>query len=145
MSIKVEATRLFEEINPPALGAPRGFNHGLVVEAGCRLLFVAGQTAATVDGTVRDRAFVSQFTEALDKTLAVVRAAGGSPDHVVRMTIYVTDIEAYRASRSCLTTVWRERMGRHYPAVALIAVTELVDRDATVEIEATAALPPSPR
>ncbi len=145
MTINTEAMGLFEEINPPALGAPRGFNHGLVVEPSWRLLFVAGQTAATVDGDVRDRTFVGQFTEALDKTLAVVRAAGGSAENIVRMTIYVTDIEAYRASRSCLNGVWRERMGRHYPAMALVAVTELVDRDANVEIETTAALPALPR
>jgi enamine deaminase RidA (YjgF/YER057c/UK114 family) len=145
MTTKTQAISLFEEVNPPALGAPRGFNHGLVVKPGWSLLFVAGQTAATVDGEVRDRAFVSQFTAALDKTLSVVRAAGGAPEHVVRMTVYVTDMEAYRASRAVLNTVWRERMGRHFPAMALVAVTELVDRDATVEIEATAALPPPAR
>ena len=145
MTIKTEPKGFFEEINPPALDAPRGFSHGLIVEPHWRLLFVAGQTAATVDRDVGDGAFVSQFTEALDRTLAVVRAAGGSPQHVVRMTIYVTDIEAYRASRSRLNDVWRERMGRHYPAMALVGVTELVDRNATVEIEATAALPPVPR
>ena len=142
MTTKMEAMSFFEEINPPALGAPRGLNHGLLVQAGWSLLFVAGQTAATVDGEVSDRAFVSQFTEALDKTLAVVRAAGGTAEHIVRMTVYVTDMPAYRASRPRLNTMWHERMGRHYPAMALVAVTELVDRDASVEIEATAALPP---
>ncbi len=142
MSTKIEAMSFFEEINPPALGAPRGFNHGLLVQPGWSVLFVAGQTAATIDGDVSDRAFVSQFSEALDKTLVVVRAAGGTAEHIVRMTVYVTDMETYRASRPLLTTVWRERMGRHYPAMAVVAVTELVDRDATVEIEATAALPP---
>ena len=142
MTTKIEGVRLFEQINPPALGAPRGFNHGLVVEPSWRLLFVAGQTAATVSGEVADRTFVGQFTEALDKTLAVVRAAGGTAENIVRMTIYVTKMEAYRASRPCLNGVWRERMGQHYPAMALVAVTELVDRDADVEIEATAALPP---
>jgi enamine deaminase RidA (YjgF/YER057c/UK114 family) len=136
---------IFEEINPPALGAPRGFNHGLLAPPGCSLLFVAGQTAATVDGEVSDRAFVSQFTTALEKTLAVVRAAGGAPEHIVRMTVYVTDMDTYRASRACLNIVWRERMGAHYPAMALMAVTALVDRDAVVEIEATAALPPTGR
>lgn len=145
MSPKTESMNLFEEINPPTLGAPRGFNHGLVVPAGWGLVFVAGQTATTVEGDVVDRSFIAQFTAALDKTLAVVQAAGGAPEHVVRMTVYVTDMEAYRASRPCLNTVWRERMGRHYPAMALVAVTELVDRDATVEIEATAALPPQAR
>jgi enamine deaminase RidA (YjgF/YER057c/UK114 family) len=145
MTTKIQAMSLFDEINPPALGAPRGFNHGLVVQPGWSLLFVAGQTAATVDGAVAERGFVSQFTVALEKTLAVVRAAGGTPEHIVRMTVYVTDMEAYRASRCCLNDVWRERMGRHYPAMALVAVTELVDRDATVEIEATAAFPPPSR
>jgi enamine deaminase RidA (YjgF/YER057c/UK114 family) len=145
MTTKIQAMGLFEEINPPALGAPRGFNHGLVVKPGWSLLFVAGQTATTVSGDVPERGFVSQFTAALDKTLAVVRAAGGAPEHVVRMTVYVTDMEAYRASRSSLNDVWRERMGQHYPAMALVAVTELVDHEATVEIEATAAFPPAAR
>jgi len=143
--MSMEAMTLFDEINPPALGVPRGFNHGLVVHPGWSLLFVAGQTATAVDGDVHDRAFVSQFTAALDKTLAVVREAGGAADHIVRMTVYVTDMAAYRESRPCLNTIWRERMGRHYPAMALVAVTELVDRHASVEIEATAALPPAPR
>ncbi len=143
MTIKTESIRLFEEINPPALGTPRGFNHGLLVQPRCRLLFVAGQTATNLDGDVVDGAFVSQFAKALDKTLAVVRAAGGTAEHIVRMTVYVTEMEAYRASRAELKSVWRERMGRHYPAMAVVAVTELVDRDATVEIEATAALPPA--
>jgi enamine deaminase RidA (YjgF/YER057c/UK114 family) len=93
---------------------------------------------------VSDVAFVSQFAEALRKTIAVVEAAGGSADHIVRMTVYVTDVECYRQSRSSLNVVWRDMMGRHYPAMALVEVTRLVDRDATVEIEATAALPPSP-
>jgi enamine deaminase RidA (YjgF/YER057c/UK114 family) len=109
------------------------------------LLFVAGQNAAPAETEVAEGGFVSQFTTALDKTLAVVRAAGATPEHIVRMTVFVTDMEAYRASRACLNDVWRERMGRHYPAMALVAVTELVDRGATVEIEATAAFPPPSR
>lgn len=145
MTTKIEAMSVFEEINPPALGKPRGFNHGLLVRPGWGLLFIAGQTAATVEGEVREQAFVSQFTEALDKTLAVVRAAGGAAEHIVRMTVYVTDIEAYRENRQFLNDVWRERMGRHYPAMALVAVTHLVDPGATIEIEATAALPPPAR
>lgn len=138
-------TTPFEDVNPPELGTPRGFNHGIIVHPGCSLLFVAGQTATGLDGEVHDRDFVSQFTTVLDKTLAVVREAGGTAEHIVRMTVYVTDMELYRTSRPCLTKAWRERMGRHYPAMALVAVTELVDRDATVEIEATAAIPASSR
>jgi enamine deaminase RidA (YjgF/YER057c/UK114 family) len=140
--IRTETTNSFEEINPPALGAPRGFNHGLLVRPGWGLLFVAGQTAASTTGVVRDVAFVSQFAEALQKTIAVVQAAGGTPEHIVRMTVYVTDMDAYRDSRASLTSVWQGLMGRHYPVMALVEVSRLVDPDATVEIEATAALPP---
>jgi len=143
--MKTETRGVFDEINPTALGTPRGFNHGLYVPPGFGLLFVAGQTAANPAGEVADLAFVSQFAVVLDKTLAVVAAAGGSAEHIVRMTVYVTDMEAYRASRGPLNAIWRERMGRHYPAMALVGVSHLVDADATVEIEATAALPPSPR
>lgn len=142
LAIRTETTNSFEEINPPALGAPRGFNHGLLVRPGWGMLFVAGQTAASTAGVVRDVAFVSQFTEALQKTIAVVQAAGGQPEHIVRMTVYVTDMDAYRESRASLTGVWQRLMGRHYPAMALVEVSRLVDPDATVEIEATAALPP---
>ena len=102
MAIRTETTNRFEEINPPALGAPRGFNHGLLVRPGWGLLFVAGQTAASTAGVVGDVAFVSQFTEALQKTIAVVQAAGGSAEHIVRMTVYVTDMDAYRESRASL-------------------------------------------
>jgi enamine deaminase RidA (YjgF/YER057c/UK114 family) len=133
---------VFDQINPPALGSPRGFNHGLLVPSGCRLLFVAGQTATGLDGEIADASVVGQFAGALDKVLAVVRSAGGSGEQIVRMTVYVTDMGAYRASRKQLGDVWRDRMGRHYPAMTLVAVTELVDEGAKVEIEATAALPP---
>ena len=139
------AAGLRQEVNPPALDAPRGFNHGLLVQPGHALLFVAGQTAATGDGHVRDDSFVAQFAVALDKALTVVRSAGGRPEHIVRMTVYVTDMDAYRVNRARLSPIWRERMGRHYPAMSLVAVSSLVDRAATVEIEVTAALPPDIR
>lgn len=132
---------VMEPINPPALGAPRGYTNGLLVPAGWRVLFIAGQTAADADGRVAEPGFVQQFQAALDKTLTVVRAAGGGPEHVARMTVYVTDMAAYRGSRACLGEVWRNRMGRHYPVMALLGVSQLVDETATVEIEATAVVP----
>jgi enamine deaminase RidA (YjgF/YER057c/UK114 family) len=131
----------FTRINPPELGAPRGFTHGLLAPEGWRVLFVAGQTAADGGGQVANRAFVAQFIAALEKTLAVVRAAGGGPEHIGRMTVYVTDLDAYLESRPVLRQKWRERMGDHYPAMALVGVTRLVDAAATVEIEATAMIP----
>jgi enamine deaminase RidA (YjgF/YER057c/UK114 family) len=128
-------------INPAALGAARGFSHGVLAAEGARMLFVAGQTAADANGRVVDRAFVAQFAASLDKIVTVVRAAGGGPEHVARMTVYVTDMDAYLESRKELRDVWHHRMGAHYPAMALVAVARLVDADAAVEIEATAVLP----
>jgi enamine deaminase RidA (YjgF/YER057c/UK114 family) len=109
--------------------------------AGGRVLFVAGQDAAEPDGAVADADFVAQFSTALRKTLAVVRAAGGGPGDVGRLTIYVTDLAEYRARRRELGEAWRALMGRHYPAMALVQVQALVDPAARVEIEATAILP----
>ena len=127
----------FEIVNPPGLEEPKGFNHGVVAPAGARVLFVAGQTAPppAIAG------FVEQFAAVLDGVLAVVRAAGGGPASIARMTVWVTDMAAYRANRVELGAAWRERMGRHYPAMALVEVRSLVDPAAVIEIEATAVLP----
>jgi len=132
---------LFEVLNPAALGRPRGFSHGLLAPPGSRLLFVAGQTAAGEDGRVHDTAFAAQFDAALGRVLTVVAAGGGRPEHVARMTVFVTDLDAYLASRPALRDLWARRMGGHYPAMALVEVTRLVDAGAVVEIEATAVIP----
>lgn len=131
----------FVLVNPPELGAPRGFAHGVLAPAGGRVLFVAGQNAADPATRIATGAFVEQFERSLSRVLAVVRAAGGEPEHVARMTVYVTSIDEYRGSRSTLRDVWRRYMGGHYPAMALVQVVALVDEAATVEIEATAVLP----
>ena len=128
-------------VNPPELGAPRGFAHGVVAPAGGRLLFVAGQTATGPDGRITAESFAAQFEVALARVLAVVQAAGGQKEHVTRMTMYVTSIEDYRASRRTLRDVWGRHMGAHYPAMAVVQVTGLVDEGADVEIEADAVLP----
>lgn len=128
-------------LNPPELGRPRGFAHGVLTEADARMLFVAGQTAVDEAGRVSAPDFAAQFDVALDKVLCVVRAAGGEPRHVARMTIYVTDIAVYRESRPKLADIWRRAMGSHYPAMALVAVNALLDQDALVEIQADAVLP----
>jgi len=131
----------FDIVNPRELGAPRGFSHGLIAPGGGRLLFVAGQTATDDAGRIVMSGVVEQFDRALERVLTVVREAGGTADHIARMTIYVTSMERYRDSRPALGDVWRRHMGAHYPAMALVEVTALVDRDATIEIEATAVLP----
>jgi enamine deaminase RidA (YjgF/YER057c/UK114 family) len=130
----------FEIINPDALGRPSGWNHGLLAPAGGRVLFVAGQTAAA-GGRVARADFVVQFRTALERVLAVLRQAGGDAEHIGRFTIYVTDLDAYRATRKQLGEAYRDLMGRHYPAMALVEVKRLLDPGALVEIEATAVLP----
>jgi enamine deaminase RidA (YjgF/YER057c/UK114 family) len=127
----------FEVINPESLGAPKGWSHGMLAPTGGRVLFVAGQTAVAAGGFPTDE-FVAQFAAALRNVLAVVRAAGGGPEHVGRMTVYVTDMEAYRSNLKQLGAAYREQMGYHFPAMALVEVTRLVSPEARVEIEATA-------
>ena len=134
----------FDVFNPEHLGEPRGWNNGLVWSGPGRILFVAGQAAADAEGRIVGEGFVEQFALALDRILDIVKAAGGAPDSIARLTIFVTDMDAYRSSLKPLGAAYRERMGRHYPAMALVAVSELVDPEALVEIEATAVLPPSP-
>jgi enamine deaminase RidA (YjgF/YER057c/UK114 family) len=123
-------------VNPATLGAHKGFSHGILAPAGARILFVAGQTAPAPALT----GFVEQFVAALDRVLAIVGEAGGAPGDIARMTVWVTDMAAYRASRPALGEAWRQRMGDHYPAMALAEVRSLVDPAAVVEIEATAVL-----
>jgi enamine deaminase RidA (YjgF/YER057c/UK114 family) len=130
----------FEIVNPAALGAPSGWSHGILAPASGRVLFVAGQAGWDRSCSGSPDAFAPQFARALDRVLAVVREAGGEAPSVARLTVYVTDLEAYRASRRALGDVWRERFGRYYPAMALVEVSALMDEGAVVEIEATAVI-----
>jgi enamine deaminase RidA (YjgF/YER057c/UK114 family) len=129
-----------EIVSPEALGAPSGYSHGVVVPAEARLLLVAGQIGVE-SGAAAPGGLAAQFAAALDRVLAVVRAAGGEPSSIARLTVFVTDLAAYRAERKALGEAWRTRFGHHYPAMALIEVRGLVEPKALVEIEATAALP----
>jgi NAD(P)-dependent dehydrogenase (short-subunit alcohol dehydrogenase family)/enamine deaminase RidA (YjgF/YER057c/UK114 family) len=127
-------------INPEELGAPRGWNNGMLAPEGGRTLFIAGQTARDGSGRVPAADFVSQFDRALGNVLAVLHQAGGQPGDIGRFTIYVTDMAQYRASLKPLGEAYRRRMGTHFPAMALVEVKSLVDPEAMVEIEATAVL-----
>jgi len=123
------------EIDVSGLPAARGFAHGRTGRG--RALHVAGQIGCDEHG-VCVTGFVAQFAKALDNVLAVVRAAGGTPEDVATMTVYVTDINGYRGVLRELGAVWRERLGKHFPAMALVAVSALVEPAAVVEIQATA-------
>ena len=131
----------FEVINPDAWGRPSGWNHGMLGPTNGRVLFVSGQTAADASGAVAPAPFPEQWDRALARVIAVVRAAGGAPEDVGRLTVYVTDRAAYLASLRALGEIHRRHLGRHYPAMALVEVRALVDPNALVEMEATAVLP----
>jgi enamine deaminase RidA (YjgF/YER057c/UK114 family) len=123
----------------PGWPRPKGYANG-VVGAG-RVLFVAGQVGWDAGGRFASDELAAQFGQALANVLAVVRAAGGGPEHVASMTVYVTDILAYRASLPAIGLAWRAQMGKVFPAMALVAVSALVEPEAVVEIQAYAVLP----
>jgi enamine deaminase RidA (YjgF/YER057c/UK114 family) len=124
----------FEIINPEAFGArPSGWSHGMLAAKGGRILFVAGQIAPVGD-------FVAQWESALSRVMQVVRSAGGKPENVGRMVVYITDRPAYLANLTALGEVHHKHMGRHYPAMAVVEVKSLMDSKALVEIEAVAIL-----
>jgi len=132
----------FRRVDPEELGAPRGWTNGMVGPDGGRVLFVAGQDAANAEGEVVADGFVEQFDIVMRKILTVVTRAGGDAEDIGRMMVYVTDLDAYRSARAELGAVWRSHMGKHYPAMALVEVSRLLDPRSLVEIEATAVLPP---
>lgn len=127
----------FEIINPEALGAPRGWNNGMLGPTGGRILLVAGQSAAGSDGSM-PHGMAAQWERTLEKIVSVVRAAGGAPTDIGRLTIYVTDVEAYRTGLRDIGAAYRRVMGTHFPAMALLHVRGLLEPGALVEIEATA-------
>src|SRR5215510_4366960 len=127
-------------INPEALVRPSGYSNGILFEGGS-LLFVAGQV-----GWDRERRFVSddfadQFAQALENVLAVVREAGGEPANIARLLIFVTDKEEYKSRLRDVGSAYRQLMGKHFPAMALVEVSSLLEDLAKVEIEAVAVLP----
>lgn len=130
-------------INPEALGAPRGFSHGVLAPAGCRLLFVAGQVGWDGEQRLVAGGFAPQFERALENIRAVVESAGGRVEEICRFTIYVTDRTQYERDLAAVGEAYRRVMGRHFPAMALVEVAALLEPGALVEIEATAALSPN--
>jgi enamine deaminase RidA (YjgF/YER057c/UK114 family) len=123
-------------INPDSLATPRGYSHG--VRGHGDFVFVAGQIGWNREGRMVSADFVAQFAQALENVLEVVWAAGGSPESVARMVVYVTDKQEYLQRVKQVGEAWRKHMGRHYPAMALVEVKGLVEDDARIEIEAVA-------
>jgi enamine deaminase RidA (YjgF/YER057c/UK114 family) len=120
--------------------APRGYANGVFAPANSRLLAVAGQIAWDAEQRLVSSEFAAQFRQALANVVAVVRAAGGAPADLMSLTIFVTDKHAYLASVKELGAIWKEVVGRHYPAMALVEVAALLEEGAQVEIQALAAI-----
>jgi enamine deaminase RidA (YjgF/YER057c/UK114 family) len=118
--------------------APKGYSNGRVGRG--PVLHVAGQIGWTPQGVFEAKDFLGQFAQALSNVIEVVHAARGRVTDIAEMTVYVTDIEAYRSAIKQLGPIWRERMQSHFPAMALVAVSALVEREALVEIQAVAYL-----
>lgn len=129
-----------ERVNPPELSPPTGFTHA-VVAAGSRVVFLAGQTALDTDGKIVGDTLPEQFERALGNLLTALRAAGGTPADLARVTVYATDVAAYRAHARRLGRIWRESAGRDYPAMAVVEVVRLWDERALVELDGFAVLP----
>lgn len=122
-----------QRVNPPELAPPRGFSHAVVATG--TAVFLAGQTALDVEGRIVGGTVVEQFERALSNLLGALRAAGGTPDRLVSLTVYATDLADYRAHAREIGAVWRRLAGTDYPAMAAIGVSRLWDAEALVEVQ----------
>ncbi len=122
---------------PEGWPRPKGYSNG--IEASGRLIFVAGQIGWDAKGAFPD-GFAAQFRQTIDNTLAVLAEGGAGPEHIVRMTWYVVDKREYLAALRDTGAAWRERIGPHYPAMAVVEVKGLIEDAARIEIETTAVL-----
>ena len=128
-----------EILQPEGWRSPSGYSNGIKVEG--EMIFVAGQVGWNEDCRFETDDFPGQVRRALENIVAVLATGGAGPEHVVRMTWYVTDVAEYRSSKKELGGIYLEVIGEHYPAMTLFQVASLVDEGAKVEIEATAVIP----
>jgi enamine deaminase RidA (YjgF/YER057c/UK114 family) len=128
----------FTFINPESLGAPHGYSNGVLTDAGGRLLFIAGQVAWDQQQQIVAGDLVGQFDRALANVIAVVNQAGGKPEQIARLVIYVTDKDEYRVHMKEIGARYRARMGKHFPAMVLVEVAGLLEDRAQIEIEGVA-------
>ena len=132
-----------QAIDPDELGGRgSGYSNGMLAPAGARLLFVAGQIGWNRERKLVDGGFVAQFEQALENVVAVVRAAGGGPGDVARLTLYVVEKGEYALHLPTVGAAYRRVLGRHFPAMTLVEVKGLLEPGARVEIEAVAAIVP---
>jgi enamine deaminase RidA (YjgF/YER057c/UK114 family) len=130
---------MMQILQPPGWAKPRGFSNGIAASG--RLVFIAGQVGWTGEGKWEAKDFAGQFRQAMENIVEVLAEAGGKPEHIVRLTWYVVDKQEYLQSLHAVGRAYRDVMGRHYPAMAVVQVTGLVEDAARLEIEATAVIP----
>ena len=123
-------------LQPPGWARAKGFSNGIVASG--KMVFIAGQVGWTGEGKWEARDFAGQFRQALQNILDVLKEAGGGPEHIVRLTWYVVDKQEYLGALHAVGRAYRELMGRHYPVMAVVQVSGLVEDAARLEIEATA-------
>jgi enamine deaminase RidA (YjgF/YER057c/UK114 family) len=132
-----------EIVNSPQLGVPVGFSHAVVAAPGAKTVYLGGQTALLPDGTtIQGDTLPEQFDVAAGNLVTALRTAGGEPQDIVSMQIFVTDVADYKANLPALGRVWQRHFGRRYPASGLFGVTRLFDEPALVELWAVAVVPP---
>ena len=127
-------------LQPPGWVRPKGYSNGIAARGGTTV-YIAGQVAFNAQGVLEERTFAGQFRQTLSNTLAVLAEAGGRPEHIVRMTWYVTDKKEYLGAINEVGAAYRELVGKHYPAMAVLQVAGLIEDGAKLEIETTAVVP----
>ena len=130
-------------IHPSHFPKPRGYANGILAAPQGRMLYIAGQIGWDKDARIVSPDFAVQFLQALDNVIDVVREAGGATEHISKLLVFVTDLEAYRGATAAIGEGWRGRLGKYYPAMSLVKVAGLLEPGALVEIEAVAILPAS--
>lgn len=127
-------------LHPKGWAPPIGYANGIAVDGG-RIVFIAGQVGWNAAQRFESEALAPQFEQALGNVLAILAEAGGKPGHICRMTAFCCDKPAYLAARKELGAIWKRRMGRHFPAMSMIFVADLLDSPGKIELEATAVVP----
>lgn len=128
-----------KKVNPTELASPIGFSHGMVVNGGT-LIFLAGQTALNKKNEIEGNGIVEQFENVMNNLLVVLNEAGGKPENLVKLNIYVVDPVDYRANAKEIGKIWQKLIGKNYPAMTLVGVTKLWDTRALLEIEGVAVI-----
>jgi len=131
-----------ERVNPASLARPSGFSHAVVATG--TTVHLAGQTALDASRRIVGDGVVEQFEQALGNLLTALREAGGSPEQLASLTVYIVDMDDYRAHAREIGAVWKRLVGTDYPAMAGIGVARLWDAEALVEVQGIAVLPPEP-